>query len=209
MEKENNKKEPECPLCEVPEEALQNLKESGREKYLSKKEEKEKARFRKVRNRKIKKIAIFSLAALLVIGGIVFGIINYSPEKGQLASERPKITVFYSPTCSCCVQYLSYLKRNGMEVLEEKDMTRRIALLEKYQIPQQMEACHTSIVGDYFVEGHMPAEVITKLLEEKPEIDGIALPGMPQGSPGMPGFKAGKWTIYSISKGQSSEFTIF
>lgn len=81
-----------------------------------------------------------------------------------------------------------------------------LSVKEKYQIPPEMESCHTSVIGDYFVEGHMPVEVIDKLLEEKPEINGITLPGMPQGSPGMAGLKSGKWTIYSLSNGQSSEF---
>ena len=161
---------------------------------------------------RIRKITIWVLLFLLLVGGI-FAWWNYWSEKNQTPNiqgpEKQKITVFYSPDCSCCVQYLSYLRRNGFEVLEEKDMAKRMDILEKYQIPQGMTACHTSIIGDYFVEGHVPAEIIKKLLEDKPEIDGIALPGMPQGSPGMPGFKIVKWTIYSLSDGLWSEFMIY
>lgn len=208
MEKENKNKK-ECSLCKVSEETIESLKRGGRQEYLAQKEEKEKVRLQRVRNRKIKKIAIVSLLFLFVAGGIAFGILNYSPGATQLASEKQEITVFYSPTCSCCVQYLSYLKRNGFEVLEEKEMAKRMDLLEKYQIPDEMTSCHTSLVGDYFVEGHMPVEIIKKLLEEKPKIDGIALPGMPQGSPGMEGFKTGKWTIYGFLDGISSEFALY
>ena len=73
-------------------------------------------------------------------------------------------------------------------------------------IPEDMWGCHTSIVGDYYVEGHVPVEAIRKLLREQPEIDGIALPGMPQGSPGMSGEKDGPWVIYSISGSVVEEF---
>ena len=69
-----------------------------------------------------------------------------------------------------------------------------------------MESCHTAIFGDYFVEGHVPIEAVNKLLEEKPDIDGIALPEMPSGSPGMPGPKLEPFKIYSIKDGQASEF---
>ncbi len=77
---------------------------------------------------------------------------------------------------------------------------------EYYQIPEGMESCHTAIINGYFVEGHVPVAAIKKLLEEKPNIDGIALPGMPSGSPGMPGQKNEAFHIYALSDGKSSEF---
>ncbi len=73
-------------------------------------------------------------------------------------------------------------------------------------IPDDMWSCHTLLVGGYYVEGHVPVEAIRKLLQEQPEIDGIALPGMPQGSPGMSGTKDGPWVIYSISGSSVEEF---
>ncbi len=73
-------------------------------------------------------------------------------------------------------------------------------------IPQDMWSCHTSMVGDYFVEGHVPVEAIRKLLDEQPPIEGIALPGMPSGSPGMPGVQAQPLTVYSIVDGETNEF---
>ena len=69
-----------------------------------------------------------------------------------------------------------------------------------------MQSCHTSIIGDYYVEGHVPVEAIRKLLDERPSIDGIALPGMPQGSPGMSGEKAEPFVIYAITGGAVEEF---
>jgi hypothetical protein len=73
-------------------------------------------------------------------------------------------------------------------------------------IPQDMWNCHTSMVGDYFVEGHVPVEAISKLLDERPPIDGLALPGMPAGSPGMSGAKTVPFTIYAIVDRRVSEF---
>lgn len=69
-----------------------------------------------------------------------------------------------------------------------------------------MQSCHTTLVSEYFVEGHVPVEAIWKLLEEQPPIDGIALPGMPSGSPGMGGDKEKPLVIYSILDGKAEEF---
>ncbi len=86
-----------------------------------------------------------------------------------------------------------------------EDMT---SIKQAYQIPQNMISCHTAVIEDYFVEGHVPVEAIKKMLEEKPAIDGIALPGMPPGSPGMPGKKTEALKIYALSDGKKSEFMV-
>ena len=80
------------------------------------------------------------------------------------------------------------------------------SIKEKYQIPDNMQSCHTTIIEDYFVEGHVPIEAIRKLLATKPDIDGIALPGMPSGSPGMSGIKTEAFKIYALSDGVVSKF---
>ena len=83
------------------------------------------------------------------------------------------------------------------------------AIKERYGVPRNLESCHTEIIGGYFVEGHMPIEAIEKLLSERPDIRGIALPGMPSGSPGMPGPKTEPWTIYAVNKdGSVGEFMV-
>jgi hypothetical protein len=68
-------------------------------------------------------------------------------------------------------------------------------------VPEDAAGCHTTLIGDYVVEGHVPVEAITKLLQEEPAIDGISLPGMPQGSPGMSGSKEGPFEIVAFSDG--------
>ncbi len=82
------------------------------------------------------------------------------------------------------------------------------SIKKKYQIAQNMKSCHTGVIEDYFVEGHVPVEAIEEMLAEKPDISGIALPGMPPGSPGMPGQKTEAFKIYALSDGTASEFMI-
>jgi hypothetical protein len=77
---------------------------------------------------------------------------------------------------------------------------------DRFGIPPDMQSCHTVEIDGYFVEGHVPMEAVWKLLEEQPPIDGIALPGMLQGSPGMSGEKTEPFVIYSIAAGEVAEF---
>ena len=77
---------------------------------------------------------------------------------------------------------------------------------QKYSIPLEMQSCHTTIIDKYFIEGHVPLEAINKLLKERPNIDGIALPGMPIGTPGMPGDKEKPYVIYKLVDGNFSVF---
>lgn len=115
------------------------------------------------------------------------------------------ITTYRSPTCGCCAGWEDYLKAAGFEVesVVTDDVT---AIKDDLQIPEEMRSCHTATIGGYFIEGHVPVEAIQKLLEEQPEIDGIALPGMVQGSPGMSGEKLEPFVIYSVSDGSVDEF---
>ncbi|MCK5653080.1 MAG: hypothetical protein KAJ42_16955, partial [Gemmatimonadetes bacterium] len=115
------------------------------------------------------------------------------------------ITVHSSPTCGCCGGYEEYLEAEGFE-LESIKTDDTTELKDSLAIPEDMRSCHTAMVDGYFVEGHVPVEAIWKLLEEQPQIEGIALPGMPSGSPGMPGVKAQPLTVYSIVDGETDEF---
>ena len=111
------------------------------------------------------------------------------------------VTVYKDPLCGCCGDYIDELKNNGfnVETVKTEDIQ---SIRDKYGISTEMESCHTMVIDDYFVEGHMPFEAIEKLLSERPDIDGIALPDMPSGTPGMPGEKREEWVIYSLKDGQ-------
>jgi hypothetical protein len=94
------------------------------------------------------------------------------------------IVVYRSPTCICCGKWLEHLKKNNFNV---KDIITDnvLAIKNKYGISEAMASCHTAIVDSYVIEGHVPANDIMKLLKTKPKIVGIAVPGMPNETPGM------------------------
>ena len=101
------------------------------------------------------------------------------------ASATPvAIKVYKTPTCGCCKAWVEHLEQNGFKV-EVVDMPDLSAVKTKYGVRPELQACHTAIVNNYVVEGHVPADLILKMINEKPAIAGIAVPGMPMGSPGM------------------------
>jgi hypothetical protein len=115
------------------------------------------------------------------------------------------IDVYKSPTCSCCHEWEAYLRARGYTVnsIPVEDLARVKA---DHGIPGSAQSCHTAVVGGYVVEGHVPVEAIEDLLADAPAIDGIALPGMPAGSPGMPGDKAAPFEILALDGGDTSAF---
>lgn len=92
--------------------------------------------------------------------------------------------VHKSPTCGCCAKWIEHVKAAGFEVMvhDESDMG---AIKLANGVDRSLQSCHTATVGGYVVEGHVPADQIIRLLKEKPDVKGIAVPGMPVGSPGM------------------------
>lgn len=101
-----------------------------------------------------------------------------------LPSELRQVKSFRSPTCGCCSAWVEHMEQAGFEV--EDNVTSDMAEIKQQQnIPDDLAACHTAIVGNYVVEGHIPASAVQRLLIEQPKVNGIAVPGMPIGSPGM------------------------
>lgn len=144
---------------------------------------------------------LFFLVLLLLVVVVVSGCTSASGQRLENSLiAGAKVIVFKSPTCGCCGAYVKYLEKNGVQV-DVVDGERQMREIKaKYGVPASLESCHTTLVGDYFVEGHIPVEAVEKLLSEKPAIKGIALPGMPSASPGMPGSKTGPFVIYAVSK---------
>jgi hypothetical protein len=114
-----------------------------------------------------------------------------------LADEMTKATVYKDPNCGCCHNYVSYLRENGFEV-DVVDTGDLPSIKQQSGVPADLEGCHSTIVGGYVVEGHVPVDIVKRLLQEKPAIRGISLPGMPLGSPGMDGEKEGPFVVYEI-----------
>ncbi len=155
----------------------------------------------------------FALSLLFVSVLIVLGIylMNEGPIKseiedaGNTSIDARKMLIYKSPNCGCCTGYAEVMERQGFEVeiIATDDMD---SIKEKYGISKDQQSCHTSIVANYFIEGHVPFEVVDKLLKESPDIDGIGLPRMPAGSPGMPGEKRGPFEIYQAVDGEYSNY---
>lgn len=134
--------------------------------------------------------------SVLVLAG-AFIAVSLPGEKSAMAGTP--VTVYKSSSCGCCGNYVQYLEGRGFDVtvVETED---RSALHEGYGIPSSLMSCHTSVVEGYAVEGHIPSEVIDRLLAERPDIAGIALAGMPSGSPGMPGAKTASFPVHKMDR---------
>ena len=103
-----------------------------------------------------------------------------------IAVTRPLITVYKDPNCGCCTDWADHLKQAGFptKIIETTDL---VSVRKRLRVPAGLEGCHSAEILGYAIEGHVPAAMIAKLLAEKPTAHGLAVPGMPNGSPGMGG----------------------
>lgn len=128
-----------------------------------------------------------------------------APRKAPV--QASVVTVYKSPTCGCCSSWVDHMKAAGFQV-RTVDMDDLTEVKQAGGVPIRLRTCHTAMVDNYVIEGHVPADLVKKLLAEKPAVTGIAVPGMPIGSPGMEGAtkepyqvllfdKNGKITVYA------------
>ena len=113
-------------------------------------------------------------------------------------AEPIHATLYKNPQCTCCEGYAAYLRQSGFAV-DVKPTNDLAEISSKAGVPEKLQGCHTMLVNGYVVDGHVPIKTVKKLLDERPDINGIALPGMPMGSPGMTGRKTEPFTIYEIA----------
>jgi len=106
------------------------------------------------------------------------------PGRHVVAASRPLVTVYKSPTCGCCTLWVAHLKDAGFPVKAE-DVADVAPIKDKHGVPKGLASCHTALVDGYVIEGHVPADLIDRLLADRPRVVGLAVPGMPLGSPGM------------------------
>ncbi|MEE8294919.1 MAG: DUF411 domain-containing protein [Sphingomonadales bacterium] len=133
----------------------------------------------------LRKILILSIPVFLIFSGI-----SLHQGKGfmQSANAAPKtgevITIYKNEYCGCCENWAKYIRRAGfkVKVISVNDLA---PVNQQFGIPQKVGACHTAKLGDYYIVGHVSVPDILKLLEEKPDVMGLSVPGMPVGSPGM------------------------
>jgi hypothetical protein len=141
---------------------------------------------------------LLRLTALMLAGPLV----------ARAADAGPLVQVYKSPTCGCCGKWVDHLRAAGFTVQATNVADVNQYKLE-YGVPVQLASCHTAIVEGYIVEGHVPADDVIKMLREKPAIKGIAVPGMPLGSPGMESLTPERYeTIAFDADGNTTVFAI-
>ena len=96
------------------------------------------------------------------------------------------MVVYKDPNCGCCQSWVDLMRKAGFEVAS-RDTPDMAAMKRRYKVPGALASCHTALVGGYVIEGHVPADLIQRLIKQKPAAVGLAVPGMPTGSPGMEG----------------------
>lgn len=117
--------------------------------------------------------------------------------------KAPTMEVYKSPTCGCCSKWVEHVREAGITVkVSDISDDALAALKEKHGVPRTAQSCHTGLVGGYVIEGHVPVSEVQRLLKEKPAVAGIAVGGMPIGSPGMevPGQRPQTYNVVTFSK---------
>ncbi|RFF28024.1 MULTISPECIES: DUF411 domain-containing protein [unclassified Wenzhouxiangella] len=127
--------------------------------------------------------AIILASALLLTAGCQAQSDDQDSEQ-VLKSTQHEMTVYHDPQCGCCGKWVEHMQANGFDV-EEVPTTDMGRVKREHGVPRELPSCHTAVVGDYVIEGHVPAEDVLRLLAEQPNARGLSVPGMPLGSPGM------------------------
>lgn len=132
------------------------------------------------------------------------------PLKLANAANKPKIEIWKSPTCGCCHDWMNYMTQNGYVIGKVHDVGNDVAR-QKLGIGIEYGSCHTALIDGYAFEGHVPAKDVARVLKERPNIAGLAVPGMPIGSPGMDGpeYKGRKDTYDVLAIGKDGKARVF
>ncbi|WP_085920392.1 DUF411 domain-containing protein [Halomonas sp. CSM-2] len=137
--------------------------------------------------------------SLLVSGSLLLG------ATAAQAGLPDEATMYKNPQCGCCNEYARHLEEQGVDVTIVDDAELG-EIKQRAGVPHGLGSCHTIGIGEYWIEGHVPMEAITKLFEDQPDIDGIGLAGMPIGTPGMPGPQQEPYEVYSFTDQEDEPF---
>lgn len=148
-------------------------------------------------SKKSKRTYMFPLIGALIVS--LFVGVNFTYKTAQAED----IMVYKSPTCGCCKKWVNHLRKEGFNV-KTKDYRDMKPIKQTIGVKGQYQSCHTAKVGKYFIEGHVLAKDIKKLLKDKPDIKSLAVPGMPMGSPGMEGHRKDKYNVIAVDKNNTS-----
>jgi hypothetical protein len=107
------------------------------------------------------------------------------PAKPVKSAKPVDVTVYKSPTCGCCRKWIDHLQANKNLRITTRDLPDVAPIKDNLGVPDGLRSCHTAVAGGYAFEGHVPGDLVAKVLRERPKIAGLAVAGMPAGSPGM------------------------
>src|SRR5690625_2813829 len=128
----------------------------------------------------------YTAAVIVIAAGAIWYIVDNYYEQQVAAGEQcaHQIVMYKNPCCECCIKWAQHMKQAGFAVTEQPTPSLQ-AVKADHNVPYNLGSCHTALVDGYVVEGHVPVKEVERLLEERPAAVGIAVPGMPIGSPGM------------------------
>jgi hypothetical protein len=130
---------------------------------------------------------------------LVSGIAAALALQGALAAQLPEVTVYKDPDCGCCTEWVKHMEDAGFKVRQIN--TRNLdEERNRLGVSPALASCHTAKVGNYVVEGHVPAATVKKLLAERPAVRGVTIPGMPSNAPGMGPHIAGTLKVYTLPR---------
>jgi hypothetical protein len=146
-------------------------------------------------------IAIIAVARLAYV-------VSAQPKAPATAGPLPKVTVYKTSSCGCCRLWVDHMRKNGFDVQAMDVSSGDVRAVSKAAgLKDADSSCHTAKIGNYTVEGHVPADDIKRMLKEKPAISGLSVPGMPQGSPGMEQGTTEPYDVIAFTKdGRSTVF---
>jgi hypothetical protein len=116
------------------------------------------------------------------------------------------IEIWKTPTCGCCKMWVDHMQKAGFRPTVH-DLDDVSPIKRKLKVPAALQSCHTAVVGGYAIEGHVPADLVRQVLKQKPAIAGLAVPGMPMGSPGMDGPRKDPYDVVAFE--QNGRATVF
>lgn len=149
----------------------------------------------------------YHAVARLVGLAICATLVSASAPVRESAPKPAAVTVFKDPNCGCCALWVEHLRKHAFAVTV-RDTSDLAGIKRTGRVPQALQSCHTAFVDGYVIEGHVPATDVQRLLAEKPKVAGIAVPGMPIGSPGMEmGARKDRYDVVAFTRdGMTSVF---
>ena len=154
----------------------------------------------------MKKDFVRTMALTVAFASLALTTAAVRTSPSDAPGKKPVITVYKDPSCGCCKNWIAHLIKHGYAV-DAKDSPNMTEIKRTLGVPTGLTACHTAMVNGYLIEGHVPAADIDRLLAQKPKVAGLAVPGMPAGSPGMEGANAQRYQVLTFDK--TGKTTVF